>query len=112
MAIQMSPSYAGYKINTDDAFLERAVVLLYTRQTLDERKPTAPSDRTIHLNRRGFNAADASRLSYYGRWVRSGRHLTGWHLAKARELTWKYRRQVSEAVFFTERARERRALAA
>jgi hypothetical protein len=31
-------------------------------------------------------------VAYYGRWVTSGRKLTGWHLDRARELAMTYSR--------------------
>lgn len=76
-----------------DKAVERAMVVIYDRQTQDEK---ATSD-TRHTNQRGFSGAHASKGSYYARWILSGRHLTGSHLAKARAMSMHYWRQLIEA---------------
>jgi len=76
----------------NDYAVERAMVAIYNRQTRDEK---ATSD-THHFNKVGFSAAHASKGSYYARWVMSGRHLTGFHLDKARDMAIKYRRQLAD----------------
>lgn len=78
-------------INSNDEALRRAMVRLYDRQTQDEKA----TDTTRHTNRRGFNCCDVKKLSYYGRWCKSGRVLTGWHKQKALALVYKYRRQLT-----------------
>ena len=78
---------------TNDRAVERALVVLYDRQEADEKV----SDETRHDNNVGFNSADARKLSYYARWVISGRHLDGWHLMEARRRVGKYSRQLLEA---------------
>jgi hypothetical protein len=77
-------------LRTNDNAVERAIVRLYKRQTLDERRDTT----TRHLNRIGFSASDAKRGSRFARWVLQGKRLTGWHLEQAREMALKYRRQL------------------
>jgi len=72
---------------TNSLAVERAITVLYANQTTDERAVSA----------KGFNSADASRLSYYARWVGSGRHLTGHHLDRARATVGKYWRQLLRA---------------
>ena len=79
---------------TNNAAVERAMVVLFERQTSDEK---ATSD-TRHTNSRGFSVAHASKGSYYARWVLSGRHLSGHHLDRARNIAMKYTRQLLEAV--------------
>lgn len=74
----------------DDA-VERAIVVLFTRQTADEQA----SEETKHDNDVGFNSADARRLSYFARWIGSGRHLDGNHLVTARRRVMKYAGQLA-----------------
>lgn len=92
-------------LNSNDRAVERAILFLYSQQTSDERVTSS----TRHDNARGFSAADASRGSYYARWIlgydRQGnrrypnRRLTGSHLDKARDMVLKYRRQLlAEAI--------------
>lgn len=76
-----------------DKAVERAMIVIYDRQTQDEK---ATSD-TRHTNQRGFSGAHASKGSYYARWVLSGKHLSGSHLAKARAMSMHYWRQLIEA---------------
>ena len=96
-------------IQEDDAFLERAVVIVYDRQHEHEKGSRSKADRSIYRNGFGLSAADASRISYNARWVLSGRHLTGWHLEEARRRMLKYSAQVADALERMERARLRRA---
>lgn len=81
-------------LDTNDRAVERAIVVLFDRQTVDEQRD---SD-TKHLNHRGFRANHASKGSYYARWVRSGRQLTGHHLDNARKIAKHYHRQLLEAI--------------
>lgn len=77
-------------LNTNPKAVERAMVVLYNRQTLDEQR----SEITTHRNGRGFNAAHAHLGSYYAKWVISGKHLTGTHLEKARKIALQYAGQL------------------
>lgn len=79
-------------LTTNDRAVERAMVVLYDRQTTDEKQV---SD-TRHSNQRGFSAAHASKGSYYARWVLGGRHLTGRHLENARKIALRYTAQLLE----------------
>lgn len=79
-------------LDTNDKAVERAMIVLYDRQTQDEKQV----DSTRHHNNRGFNHGDAPRGSYYARWVLSGRALTGNHLAKARSIAKRYAGQLAE----------------
>lgn len=79
-----------HSIATNPAAVEKAVLVLFGNQTADEQRD---SDTKYH-NLKGFNAADASRLSYYARWIKSGRHFNEFHLGKARSLVGKYWRQL------------------
>lgn len=80
-------------LNTNPKAVARAIVVIFDRQTQDEKA----TDATRHHNNRGFQACDARRGSYYARWVLSGRELTGNHLEKARRMAIKYRRQLVQA---------------
>ena len=69
-------------INGNDRAVERAMVAIWERQTADEKE----TQGTRHHNGRGFAAWSARSGTYYAEWVRSGRRLTGKHLAKARKI--------------------------
>lgn len=72
--------------------VERAMLALFARQTVDEQAVAS----TRHLNGRGFNAPSARRGSYYARWVRSGRSLSGPHLDKALRIALRHSAQLVE----------------
>lgn len=77
-------------LRKNDRAVERAMVVLYDRQTHDEKS----SSDTRHNNTVGFSGAHASKGSYYARWVLGGKHLTGHHLENARRIALKYTRQL------------------
>lgn len=72
--------------------VERALVALYHRQTVDEQHTST----TKHSNGVGFNAKDAEYATYLAKWVLSGRRLTGSHLAAGRRIATYYARQLAE----------------
>jgi hypothetical protein len=72
--------------------VERAMIAIYNRQTEDEQI----AQDTKHSNGKGFAASDARLGSYYAKWVLSGKQLTGSHLDKARQMSFKYIRQLAE----------------
>ena len=80
------------KIASNNAWLERAILALFLKQTEDERS----KDESRHENSVGFNKPDAPRMSYYARWIKSGKHLNGWHLEKARLVMLKYSKQLTK----------------
>jgi hypothetical protein len=87
------------KLKEDSSLVERAMVVLWQQQTVAEQK----SDTVINRNDIGFSAADASKGSYYAKWVlglctRDGLpgRLTRHHLDRARQIAIKYRRQLTE----------------
>lgn len=86
------PDYIRWLLTMNDKAVERAIVAIYQRQTADEQS----AGDTKHSNGIGFNGADARLGSYYARWVLSGRNLTGHHLVKARTMSHKYVRQLTE----------------
>ena len=67
----------GALLASNDRAVERAMVVIFQRQTPDEQQAA----HTSHNNGRGFSAFDAKMGTYYARWVLSGRSLTGrhWH---------------------------------
>ena len=44
----------------------------------------------MRANHEGFSEIDADYLSYFARWIESGKQLNGKHLRKARALMMKY----------------------
>jgi hypothetical protein len=78
------------KLQSDQRWLERGILAIDARQTEDERR----QDTTKYANGRGWSGADARKGSYYARWIRSGRHLSGRHLYQAKVMMRKYARQL------------------
>ena len=66
--------------------VEKAIVMLYDWQTSDEQC----ARDTKHTNGRGFNTAHAKVGTYYAKWIKSGKQLTGHHLGKARTIALYY----------------------
>ena len=79
-------------INTNDRAVERAMVAIWERQTADEQE----TQDTRHHNGRGFAAWSARSGTYFAEWVRSGRHLTGKHLVKARKIALHHAGQLTD----------------
>ena len=77
---------------TNDKAVARAMVVLFDRQTQDEKQ----AESTTHHNNRGFNHGDAKKGTYMARWVLSGRTLTGHHLDRARRMAMRYAGQLAE----------------
>ena len=69
-------------INTNDRAVERAMVAIWERQTRDEQA----TETTCDHNGIGFSGWTAKSGTYFANWVRSGRSLSGKHLAKARKI--------------------------
>lgn len=79
-------------INANDRAVERAMVAIWERQTADEQE----TQGTRHHNGCGFAAWSARSGTYYAAWVRSGRHLTGKHLTKARKIALYHAQQLCD----------------
>lgn len=77
-------------IKTDDRWLNKSLKFLFSQQTRSEQV----TETTQVHNSVGFSAAHASVLSYYTRWISSGKNLTGRHRAKAQEIVSMYAQQV------------------
>jgi hypothetical protein len=86
------PDYIRWLLNMNDRAVERAMVAIYNRQTADEQV----SSDTKHQNGVGFTGADARLGTYYAKWVLKGNSLTGKHLVKARYMSQKYVRQLTD----------------
>jgi hypothetical protein len=73
-------------LSTNNRAVERAIVVLYERQTEDEKHES----KTRHLNGVGFSGAHSRLGSYYARWILSGKSLGGKHLVRARAIVLRY----------------------
>lgn len=80
-----------YKIDTDQRWTERAVLALFEKQTAYEQQV----EGSVNQNFKGFNSPDAHRMTYYAKWIKSGKHLNGKHLGIARTKLKKYARQLA-----------------
>lgn len=60
------------KLSSSPAWVERAILALYERQTVDEQE----GGETRHDNKQGFTSADAKRMSFVAEFLKRGRHLT------------------------------------
>ncbi len=78
------------KLETDQRWLERAIVAIYKLQTEDEKN----SENTKYHNGVGFNSADAHILTYCAKWILSGKPLSGTFLEKAKKKMVKYTKQL------------------
>ena len=72
----------GALIIRNDRAVERAMVSLWEKQEEDERTDAVAR----HHNGKGFAHWSVGPGTYFANWVRSGRHLSGRHLAKARKI--------------------------
>lgn len=66
----VSKIHANLVINP--TWVERAILVLFERQTQDEQVGSL----TSHLNNVGFNSADARRMSFVAKFLQNGKHLT------------------------------------
>lgn len=98
----LNAKFIAYKLQTDQRWLESALLAVYRRQTEDEKK----SGETIHHNERGFNTHDAPVATYMAKWLLGDpeRHLSGRFLKAARTLMPKYAAQLVK--YATNRARQ------
>ena len=80
------------KIKTNQAWLERAIVALFDKQTRDEQ---ATEDTHVN-NKIGLNKPDAHKMSYYAKWIMAGKHLNGRFLEDARNRVLKYSKQLTK----------------
>jgi hypothetical protein len=81
-------------LSTNPKWIERGVVVLYQRQTEDEKR----SGNTIVDNKMGFNGSDSRYLSYCAKWVMSGNTLNEKHLKKCGKMLPKYWKQIMDII--------------
>lgn len=81
-------------LKTNNLAVERAIVVLYRRQTSDEQNTSVTKYRNGH----GFSAAHARIGTRWARWLISDKshHLGGRHLVTARKIALRYVGQVTE----------------
>lgn len=82
------------KVQTDQKWLERAIIAIYDRQTTDEKA----TEDTIYHNKKGFKSCHAKRGSYYAKWILSGKHLTDYHVEKAKKMIKPYIGQLLKVI--------------
>lgn len=95
MAVRIEKRYRAedFKIRlmNDQNWIERALLVLFDRQTREEQ---AKEHAIVH-NGIGFTGPDSHMLTYYAKWLRSGKHLSGKHLESARKRIVKYAGQLA-----------------
>jgi hypothetical protein len=80
-----------HKITTDNRWLERGVLAIYAKQTIEEQR----KDITIEHNNIGFNGADATFLSSIAQQLQKGRVLTDKQIFVTRKMMCKYAGQLT-----------------
>ena len=93
-AMQYTKDFIREKLSTDAKWIERAVLVLFARQTDDEQA----HQLTRWENGRGFNSSDSRYLTYIAKYLLGGRHLSGRHLEKVASKMPKYWRQIFEEI--------------
>ena len=83
-------------LTANNKMVERSLLVLYSRQTMDERAAQA----TGHPNGMGLNKVDAEFLSSLAEWIKKsrypeGRRLTAKQLVYARKRIMKYAKQLT-----------------
>lgn len=79
-------------LQQDEAFLYKALLLLFERQTQDEQDVLI----TKHRNGAGFSSADGTALSMYAVTVKNGGKLYDERLIDCRDRILKYAKQLHE----------------
>jgi len=82
------------KLKSDIRWMERAVLVLFDRQTSDEQLDLD----THHMNGVGFNGMDARYLSWVATYIRKGNHLSGRHIEKVGKKLPKYWKQILDEI--------------
>ena len=84
------------KLSTDVRWMERGVIVLYNRQTEDEKQEGV----TTVYNSIGFNGTDSRYLSWVGEWLLKSpyNHLNEKHRLKVGRMLPKYWRQIQEII--------------
>jgi len=81
-------------LTTDIRWTERAVLVLFDRQTKDEQNRLD----TVHNNGIGFNGVDGRYMSWVAKYLRNGNHLSGHHIEKVRSRLPKYWKQIQDII--------------
>lgn len=92
--MEYSKEYIQAKLSNDTRWIERAVLVLFERQTDDEQTNKV----TRWENGRGFNSSDSRYLTYVANYLLGGRHLSGRHLEKVSAKMPKYWRQILDEI--------------
>lgn len=79
---------------SNDKAVERAIIALYRRQTLDEQN----DGETRYSNGVGFSGAHANLGSYCARWILDGKSLSGPYLNRARIMVLHYVDQLMDCI--------------
>ena len=82
------------KLSSNRNWIERGLVVLYQRQTSEERQ----TKETISENGVGFNSSDSRYLSYCSEWILKGNHLNDKHLLKCSTKLPKYWKQIKDII--------------
>lgn len=93
-AMEYTKEVIQAKLSTDIRWIEKAVLVLFSRQTDDEQT----NQVTRWENGRGFNSSDSRYLTYIAKYLLGGRHLSGRHLEKVATKMPKYWRQILEEI--------------
>ena len=93
-AMVYTKEFIQAKLSNDVRWIERAVLVLFERQTDDEQTNKV----TRWENGRGFNSSDSRYLTYVSNYLLGGRHLSGRHLEKVAAKMPKYWRQILEEI--------------
>jgi hypothetical protein len=80
------------KVQENQAWLERAILALFEKQTEEEKR----AEQTKIVNFKGFNGPDARRMTYYAKWIKSGKHLSDRFLLDAQKRVLKYCSQLTK----------------
>jgi hypothetical protein len=88
-----------HQLSTNPKWIERGLVVLYERQTMDEQR----NGSTIVHNGIGFNSSDSRYLTYCSKWVLGGKHLNEKHLQKCGKMLPKYWGQIMKIIKEKER---------
>lgn len=92
--MEYTKEFIKAKLQSDQRWVERAIVVIYEYQTAEEQA----QEITKNDNGVGFTAFDARVLSYYAVYLKSGKHLSGKHLEKAKKTVPKYAGQLLKII--------------
>lgn len=83
-----------HNLEFNPKWTERALVVLYQRQTEDEKR----SGSTIVENKMGFNGSDSRYLTYCAKWVLGNNPLNEKHQKKCGKMLKKYWKQIKNII--------------